>query len=221
MKRLIGPILIGLVMFGAAFGGAFFLYRHQEAKAAEHVKQAVAESLAALNQGGTVTVFAGRFVAMVPPGPVGADPSDAPPKPALIVPGTVRYEIDLKAVKDRDVVWHEGEALLSVKLPPLAVTAPRIDAGETRRHDGGGAWTVLSDGDTVLDEVARATANADLMKQAREAAGPAREAARALVRRGFAMALRAAAVKAGVEVRFADEAAANEEGGGDGAGREG
>ena len=224
MKRLIGPILIGLVMFGAAFGGAFFLYRHQQAKAAEHVKEVIASTREALKAEGRVAAFSGRFVAMAPPGPeTGAAAPDQTAKPALIVPGSVRYDVDLKALKEKDVVWHEREGLLSVKLPALLLDGPDLDIEDMKRIGEDRAWTAPANGSKLLNDVARKAVQAELLKQAQggKAMTLARDAAKALVERAFATQLRAQAVQASIEVHFADEPAEGQEDGEEAAATEG
>jgi len=205
MKKLIGPILIGLVMFGAAFGGAFYLYRQQQAAAATHMKDVVAQNVAALNQQGRVPVFSGRFVALMP-GRAGTEPGEGM-HPALLVPGTVRYEIDLKALRAQDVVWDEQARTLSIRLPSLLLGDPGLDATGIRQIAEGGAWIAPVDGAGVLDAAARDAARAELLKQARagDAMNLARDAARALVERSFAAALHAEGGKADIDVHFADE----------------
>lgn len=207
MKRLIVPILIGLVMFGAAFGGAFYFFRYQQTAAAAHMKDVVAEALGTLKEQGRVTVFSGRFVAVMPGRPAAAP--DAPAGPALLVPGSVHYEIDLKRLRDQDVRWEERAGVLSVRLPALLLSDPGLDKAGIRQIGGGGAWIAPAGGEAMADAAARDAARAELLKQARagDAMNLARDAARTLVQRVFAGALREEGVKAKIEMRFADEQA--------------
>ncbi|WCT74791.1 DUF4230 domain-containing protein [Sphingomonas naphthae] len=126
----------------------------------------------------------------------------------LILPGTVRYELDLAAIRPRDVAWDAGSRTLSVSLPDIQLSGPAVDLGGMKEYGGGGLLTRFTDASTVLTDAARKAGQAELLNQARAPVPMrlAREAARRAVVQNFAMPLRAAGLDATVRVRFASEA---------------
>jgi hypothetical protein len=112
----------------------------------------------------------------------------------LILPGDVRYELDLAKLQPNDVTWDGSTNTLQVKLPEIEIAGPDVDLAAAREYGAGGVLSALTDSDDQLDRANRAAAVGDLRKQA-SAAVPmrlAREAARQAVERSFAMPLQAA-----------------------------
>lgn len=126
----------------------------------------------------------------------------------LIMPGRVRYEVDLGRMKPGDLIWHKDARTLDVVLPPLMLEGPDVDPARIRAYDGGGLLLHLTDSGEVLDDANRKAAHDELLRQAREPApvGMARDAARRAVAQSFALPLKAAGLEPQVRVRFADEA---------------
>jgi len=130
----------------------------------------------------------------------------------LILPGTVRYELDLARLKRDDLAWDKASSTLTVRLPNVEIAGPEVDLKAAREYGSGGILSAVTDAEDRLDDVNRSLAVADLRKQA---AAPtpmrlAREAARAAIERSFAMPLSAAGIAdARVVARFADEPGGN------------
>ena len=126
----------------------------------------------------------------------------------LVLPGNVRYELDLSKLEPEDVVWDANLSTLRVRLPEIEVAGPEVDLNAAREYGEGGVLSALTNADQQLDQANRARAVADLRKQA-QADVPmrlAREAARQAVERSFAMPLKAAGFdKAKVVARFPTE----------------
>jgi hypothetical protein len=126
----------------------------------------------------------------------------------LILPGTVRYELDLARIERDDLAWDQATKTLSVRLPNVEIAGPEVDLKAAREYGSGGILSAVTDAETKLDEANRGLAVVDLRKQA---AAPtpmrlAREAARQAIERSFAMPLDAAGIDgARVVARFADE----------------
>jgi hypothetical protein len=115
----------------------------------------------------------------------------------LILPGDVRYELDLAKLQPNDVAWDNSSRTLSVRLPEIEVAGPDIDINSVKEYGGGGVLSALTSADQQLDSANRAKAVQDLRKQA-TAQVPmrlAREAARQAVERSFGMPLLAAGFK--------------------------
>ena len=115
----------------------------------------------------------------------------------LILPGDVRYELDLAALSPKDLSWDRDSKTLSVKLPEIEIAGPDVDLTHAREYGSSGLLGVFTDARTQLDEANRAKAVADLRQQA-QAPVPmrlAREAARQDIERSFALPLAAAGFK--------------------------
>jgi hypothetical protein len=126
----------------------------------------------------------------------------------LILPGDVRYELDLSKLDANDVTWDASTHTLRVQLPEVEIAGPDVDLNAAREYGEGGVLSALTHADQQLDQANRAAAVADLRKQA-SAAVPMRlahQAARQAIERSFAMPLLAAGFKdAKVVARFPTE----------------
>lgn len=212
MKKLILPIVIGAVMFAAAFGGAFYLFRYWQGYAGQKAEAAAEDGLRALQEQGRTAVFSARLMAVLAVQKDGATDGASAGEGAassapqfVIIPGTVRYDLDLRGAKSTDISWDKEAATLKVKVPSLILDEPVFDKGGIRRYRDG-RWTIPADPSTTL-ESARKQALGQLLEQARDEAPMtmARDAARKLVERAFNTYLKEDGVKAQVMVRFADE----------------
>ena len=151
------------------------------------------ESMRAENR---LTVFAARYVSVVTSSEqkLGGLVSS---ERTLILPGDVRYELNLAALQPKDVTWDGSNHTLTVRLPEIDVAGPDVDINSVKEYGGGGVLSALTNANQQLDATNRARAVADLRKQA-TAAVPmqlARQAGREAVERSFAMPLIAAGLK--------------------------
>jgi hypothetical protein len=112
----------------------------------------------------------------------------------LILPGDVRYELDLSKLQPKDVTWDASSKTLRVALPEIEIAGPDVDINAVREYGGGGVLSALTDANQQLDQTNRARAVADLRKQAMGDVPMrlAHQAARSAVERSFAMPLAAA-----------------------------
>lgn len=131
----------------------------------------------------------------------------------MIMPGRVRYEVDLSKLNQNMLSWNAANNTLSITLPPIEVVGPDVDIDHIQQYGEGGILMALTDAEAKLDSANRAAGQAELMRQARGQMNMrlARDATRNAVERSFAMPLRAAGINATVDVRFADEPSANHE----------
>lgn len=126
----------------------------------------------------------------------------------LILPGDVRYELDLSKLSQDNVSWDSGSNTLSVTLPDVEIAGPDVDLGSAREYGSDGVLSALTNAEERLDQANRARAVADLRNQAKGEVPMrlARQAARQAVERSFAMPLKAAGFEdAKVVARFAGE----------------
>lgn len=162
----------------------------------------VQSSLETLKAQETLTPFIARYVAIVP-----QQQASAGGPQLLLIPGTVRYEVDVEGLRASDLEWNATTKELEIKLPKLRVNGPDIVHDAIARWRGGGKPVPLSKKEGGIDRASRRSAEAQLLEQAR-AKGPmeqAKAAVRAIVKRSFSGPLKSAGVDAGVKVHFADE----------------
>lgn len=129
-------------------------------------------------------------------------------KRTLILPGDVRYEVDLSKLGPSDVTWDAGSKTLKVQLPEIEIAGPDVDLASAQEYGEGGILSALTNASQQLDSTNRAKAVADLRKQAQGAVQMrlAHQAARAAIERSFAMPLAAAGfADAKVVARFPTE----------------
>ena len=207
LKKLVVllPPLAGLLL-GALLG---FLLR-PDRQATPPDPQAIANAaLLSVREQGRLLPFSARFVAV-------ATASEArfglTARKTLIMPGTVRYSLDLSRLRRQNLDWDEPTRTLTVTLPPLEISGPQIDLNEVQEYSEGGMLMALTDSERTLDQANIRSAQDELMRQARARTPTslAREAAMRIVARSFAMPLRSAGIDASVAVRFVDPAGREE-----------
>lgn len=200
----IGAIIVALVLgvlLGMASGIADRIFGGPDPKT---IASTSLESMRAQNR---LIAFVARYVSVVSSeqqrlgGLVSSERT-------LVLPGDVRYELDLAKLNPEDVTWDSSTNTLRVRLPEIEVAGPEVDLNAAREYGEGGVLSTLTNADQQLDQTNRAKAISDLRKQA-SAEVPmrlARQAARQAVERSFSMPLLAAGFKdAKVVARFPTE----------------
>lgn len=162
----------------------------------------VAASLEGLKEQNVLVPFTARYVAVVTSTQRRLGLSA---KKTLIMPGTVRYELDLGRLKQSDLDWDGATNALTVTLPPLRLAGPEIDIDAISEYRDGEILLTLTDAEASLDAANRKAAQEELIKQARGATPMrlAEGAARTAIEQSFAMPLKAAGIDATVTARFA------------------
>jgi len=161
-------------------------------------------SLQAVREQAVLVPFAARFVAVVTSEEHRFGLSA---KKTLIMPGMVRYELDLAALNQRDLSWNAATRTLTVTLPPLRISQPEVDLREVQTYGQGGVLMALTDVGSELDAANKAAGQGELIRQAREQLPMqlARQAALGAIERSSAMPLRAAGIDAAVTANFRQE----------------
>jgi len=164
----------------------------------------VAASLQGLQEQNVLVPFTARYVAVVTSTQtrLGLEA-----KKTLIMPGTVRYELDLAKLRQSDLDWDAATGSLTVTLPPLRLAGPEIDIDAISEFRDGAILLTLTDAEKTLDAANRKAAQEELIKQAKGTTPMrlARSAARTAVEQSFAMPLKAAGIDAKVTARFTGE----------------
>ena len=162
----------------------------------------VAASLQGLQEQNVLVPFTARYVAVVTSTQSRLGLSA---KKTMIMPGTVRYELDLGKLKQSDLDWNAATNALTVTLPPLRLAGPEIDIDAISEYRDGEILLTLTDAERTLDAANRKRAQEELIAQAKGATPMrlAQGAARTAVEQSFAMPLKAAGIDAKVTARFA------------------
>ncbi|MGB7404069.1 MAG: DUF4230 domain-containing protein [Pacificimonas sp.] len=202
MKTVL-KLLLGIIV-GA---GALFAWQTMSPPPEDDpdIASIAAASLEAVRAENRLNVFAGRFTVAVTSR---AERFGFAAEKTMIVPATVRYQVDYAKLMADDLNWDPSTGTLTVDLPPVEISEPEVDLKAVRDYGDGTVLLTLGDAEARLDRANRAKVREAVM---REAEAPvmremARAAARDAVVRGFRLPLEAAGVPARVEVRFADEA---------------
>lgn len=203
-RILIAIGVAAALVIGIVIGGGLDLKRKLFGGDVTSIARASLESMRAQNR---LVPFVARYVSVVSSKQSQLGFSS---ERTLIMPGDVRYELDLAKLGDHDVRWDEGSKTLTVILPPIEIAGPEVDLAAAREYGSGGVLGALTDSRTELDQANRTQAVADLRRQA-SAAVPmslAKQAARQAIERSFALPLRAAGIAdAKIVARFAGDPA--------------
>jgi len=196
---LLLPPLIALLL-GALLGWAL---RPGPVPTALDGNAVAQRTLLSVRDQGRLTSFSARFVAVVS---ATETRLGLTARKTLIMPGDVRYSVDLGRLSRHSLAWDEPTRTLTVTLPPLEISGPEIDLNQVREYSEGGILMALTEAERTLDQANRRSAQDELMRQARDRTptSQARNAAMRHVARTFAMPLRAAGIDASVAVRFVD-----------------
>ena len=202
---LILPPLVALLL-GTALGFALRPLQRAVTPDAQAISDA---TLLSVRERGRIIPFTGRFAAVVT---ASESRYGLTARKTLIMPGMVRYGIDLSRLRREHLAWESATRTLSVTLPPLEISGPDIDLNEVQEYSEGGMLMALTDAERTLDQANRRSAQEELMRQARARTptSQARNAAMRIVAGSFAMPLRAAGIDASVSVRFVDPAGREE-----------
>ncbi len=201
LPLLIGAVVIALLL-GLALGGAGLVDRLFGGPNPQAIATSSLESMRAQNR---LVAFVARYVSVT-----NARQSrfGFSTERTLILPGTVRYEVDLSKLTQKDVAWDSGTSTLRVRLPDIEIAGPEVDLAQAREYGSGGLLASFTNAEERLDQANRAQAVADLRNQAKGELPMrlARDAARQAIEHSFAMPLKAAGVSdAKVVARFASE----------------
>ncbi|WP_419815458.1 DUF4230 domain-containing protein [Glacieibacterium sp.] len=126
-------------------------------------------------------------------------------KKTLIVPGTIRYELDWNKLTARDLVWDKASRTLTVTIPQPVIAGPEIDLTRIREFKDGALLFALTDAEAAFDTANSARAKQELLDEAKAPIlmHMASTATINAVQRTFSLPFAAAGVDAKVVVRVA------------------
>lgn len=110
-----------------------------------------------------------------------------------IVPGLVRYAIDLSALRESDLRWNEETRTLTVMMPPVVPLEPAVQLDRMKVFSEKGLLAPVTDVEEVADQMNRDAIAQDILAQARapDLMRLAEEAAAEALRNSFLVPLRA------------------------------
>lgn len=204
--RIRTPLLIGAVaialLLGITLAGAGLIDRLLGGPDPRVIATSSLESMRAQNR---LVVFVARYVSVTS---ARQSRFGLSAERTLILPGDVRYELDLSKLRQQDVRWDGRSNTLTVQLPDVEIAGPDVDLASAREYGSGGILSAVTNTEDRLDQANRARAVADLRNQAKGEVPMrlARQAARHAVERSFALPLKAAGFQdVKVVARFAGE----------------
>ena len=158
-------------------------------------------SLSSLQEQNRLTVFSASYNATVT---TTLTKLGLSARKTLIMPGTVRYELDLARLEAENVRWDARDNTLYVEMPAIEIARPEVHIEQIQTYDDGGILIALTDAEKVLDQANRKKGVEELAKQARNPVQMrlARESARRAVRHNFAIPLQAAGVEVKIDAFF-------------------
>jgi hypothetical protein len=191
----------------AAIGGGFWYLGQNMVRSflsAPDPVSVATSSLQSLREQNRLSTFSADYVAVVTSTQSRLGLSA---RKTMIMPGSVRYEVDLSRLNPKDLSWDAGTKTLSVTLPPIEIAGPDVKLDQIKQYGEGGILMTLTDAEAQIDAANRKAGQEELLKKARSptAMRLARDATRRTIARNFELPLRAAGVNATVDVRFADE----------------
>src|SRR6476661_2451543 len=145
---IVVALVLGVVV-GTATGIADRIFGGPKA---ETIASASLESMRAQNR---LIAFAARYVAVTTST---ANRFGFSAKRTLILPGDVRYELDLSKLQPSDVSWDRSSETLRVKLPEVEIAGPDVDLNAVQEYGEGGILSTLTHADQQLDQANRAKA---------------------------------------------------------------
>ena len=158
-------------------------------------------SLSSLQEQNRLTVFSASYNATVT---TTLTKLGLSARKTLIMPGTVRYELDLARLEAENVRWDARDNTLYVEMPAIEIARPEVHIEQIQTYDDGGILIALTDAENILDQANRKKGVEELAKQARNPVQMrlARESARRAVRHNFAIPLQAAGVEVKIDAFF-------------------
>lgn len=204
MRGCVLVLVVLALMAAAAAAGVWGVTRYVSDRLDPNPETIASASLQGLREQNRLSAFIARYVAVVTSK---QNRMGLSAQKTLIMPGMVRYEVDLARLQQRDVTWDKTAKRLSIALPPIDVVGPQVDFNQVREYGDGGILMRITDAEAKLDQANRVAGQRELVRQAREDTPMklAKEATRRAVERSFVMPLKAAGIDASVEVTFPDE----------------
>ena len=200
-RRLWVPVAVSGVILLLLVALAWLLFARVENSISPDPVSIANASLTNLQEQNRLTVFSASYNATVT---TTLTKLGLSARKTLIMPGTVRYELDLAKLGAEDVRWDARDDTLYVEIPAIEIARPEVHIDQIQTYDDGGISMALTDAENVLDQANRKKGVEELAKQAENPVQIrlAREAARRAVRHNFAIPLQAAGVEAKIDAFF-------------------
>ena len=200
-RRLWVPFAVSGIILLLLVALAWLLFARVENRISPDPVSIANASLTNLQEQKRLTVFSASYNATVT---TTLNKLGLSARKTLIMPGTVRYELDLARLGADDVRWDARDDTLYVEMPAIEIARPEVHIGQIQTYDDGGILMALTDAENVLDQANRKKGVEELAKQAQNPVQIrlARESARRAVRHNFVVPLQAAGVEAKIDAFF-------------------
>src|SRR5687768_5672523 len=129
---ILAALLLGLLLGIAAVADRIF--------GAPDPKTIATSSLESMRSQNRLIVFAARYVSVTSSRQSRMGLSA---ERTLILPGDVRYEVDLATLKQEDVRWDAGSNTLSVRVPEIEIAGPQVELAAAREYGEGKLLTTI------------------------------------------------------------------------------
>jgi hypothetical protein len=84
----------------------------------------------------------------------------------LIIPGTIRYEVDLAGLKLEDMRWNPADQSLTIFAPRPKIAGPEVDLTRAVEYKDGALLLSLTNVEAAFDKANREAVSASMQKQA-------------------------------------------------------
>ncbi|WP_416909113.1 MAG: DUF4230 domain-containing protein [Polymorphobacter sp.] len=84
----------------------------------------------------------------------------------LIIPGTIRYEVDLSGLSLDDMRWNRAENSLTIFAPRPQIAGPEVDLARAVEYKDGAFLLAVTDVEAAFDEANRKAVAATMREQA-------------------------------------------------------
>lgn len=84
----------------------------------------------------------------------------------LIIPGTIRYEVDLAGLKLEDMRWNPADQSLTIFAPRPKIAGPEVDLTRAVEYKDGALLLSLTNVEAAFDKANREAVMASMQKQA-------------------------------------------------------
>ena len=132
--------------------GLWGVQRYVERRLSPDPTTVASASLQGLREQNRLSAFAARYVAVVTSK---QSQLGFTTEKTLIMPGMVRYEVDMAKLTQADVAWDGASKTLSVRLPAVEADGPQVDLNAVREYGSGGVLTTFTDAEKRLDAANR------------------------------------------------------------------
>src|SRR3954469_11229352 len=132
-RRLNKPLIIAMVIVALALGVLLGMSTGIAGRifGGPNPKTIASASLESMRAENRLIAFVARYVSVTTSE---ASRLGFSAKRTLILPGDVRYELDLSKLQSKDVSWDSATKTLNVRLPEIEIAGPDVDLASAQEY---------------------------------------------------------------------------------------